>query len=95
MCAVQPSFNAIPAGETVPQTPVEGDMRDEALETDDARRQVAQMLSPTPVDIDDIMRNCHLPAAVVQTILLEWELAGQLERHPGNKVSRIATPSGG
>jgi len=95
VCAAQPHFHIGTTGETVPQTPVESPRHDVALETEDARRQVAQMLSPTPVDIDDIIRNCHLPAAVVQTILLEWELAGQLERHPGNKVSRIATPSGG
>jgi len=32
-------------------------------------------------------RNCHLSAAAVATLLLELELAGRVERHPGNLVS--------
>jgi DNA processing protein len=30
-----------------------------------------------------------LSAAIAITVLLELELAGRLERHPGNKVSLI------
>ncbi len=57
---------------------------------EEARRALAQTLSPTPVTVDEIIRTCQLSPAVVATILLEWELAGRLERHPGNKVSLIA-----
>jgi DNA processing protein len=57
-----------------------------------ARRTIAESLSPTPVTVDEIIRTCQLSPAVVTTVLLEWELAGRLERHPGNKVSLIATP---
>jgi hypothetical protein len=31
---------------------------------------------------------------MVHTILLEWELAGRLERHPGNKVALIGSLEG-
>ncbi len=58
-------------------------------ETDEARRVVAETLSPTPVAVDEIIRTCQLSPAQVSTILLEWELAGRLERHPGNQVSLI------
>lgn len=48
------------------------------------------MLSPAPVAVDEIIRTCQLSPALVSTILLEWELASRLERHPGNRVSSIA-----
>jgi DNA processing protein len=31
-----------------------------------------------------------MPADVISTMLIELELAGRVERHPGNRVSRIA-----
>lgn len=52
-----------------------------------ARERVTAKLGPTPVAVDEIVRQCQLPAAVVLTILLELELAGRLTRHPGNQVS--------
>lgn len=51
------------------------------------RRTVTDLLSPTPVGVDEIIRQAGLPAALVHTILLELELAGRLERHAGGKVS--------
>lgn len=55
------------------------------------RRKVAELLSPTPVSVDEIIRQCQLTPAMVLTILLELDLGGQLERHPGNKVSAKIT----
>jgi DNA processing protein len=52
-----------------------------------ARRQVAEKLGPSPVPVDEIIRQCQLSAPAVLTILLELELAGRLSRHPGNQVS--------
>ena len=51
------------------------------------RGAVLNLLSPTPVPVDEIVRQAGLPPATVQTILLELELAGRLERHAGGKVS--------
>jgi DNA processing protein len=62
----------------------------DAIEVESARRTIAETLSPTPVTVDEIIRTCQLSPAVVTTVLLEWELADRLERHPGNKVSLIA-----
>jgi len=48
------------------------------------------LLSPSPLLIDELIRTSDLPAEQVSTILIELELAGRVERHPGNRVSRIA-----
>ena len=61
-----------------------------AREMEAARRALAETLSPTPVTVDEIIRTCQLSPPVVTTVLLEWELAGRLERHSGNKVSLVA-----
>ena len=52
-----------------------------------ARRRVADLLGPTPVPVDELVRQSGLPPAAVQTVLLELELAGRLERHAGGRVS--------
>ena len=52
-----------------------------------ARGAVREMLGPVPVTVDELLRECQMSAPVVLTILLELELAGRLERHPGNRVS--------
>ena len=51
------------------------------------RQAVLDLLSPTAVAVDEIIRQSALPPATVQTVLLELELAGRLERHAGAKVS--------
>jgi len=57
---------------------------------DAAHRAVTEMLSPVPVTVDELVRACHMSPAVVATAVLELELAGRLERHPGNRISLIA-----
>jgi DNA processing protein len=48
---------------------------------------VLRLLGPTPVPVDELVRQCQLTAAVVASLVLELELAGRVERHPGNLVS--------
>ena len=60
----------------------------EPAEAGDAEREiVTSLLGPTPVAVDEIIRQSAQPAAIVQTVLLELELAGRLERHAGGRVS--------
>jgi len=59
----------------------------EALEN--ARAVILECLSPTPTAVDELLRECQFSAAVVWTVLLELELAGRVERQPGNRVSLI------
>jgi DNA processing protein len=48
---------------------------------------LVERLGPTPVAVDELVRQCQLSAAAIATLLLELELAGRVERHPGNLVS--------
>jgi DNA processing protein len=50
-------------------------------------RAVLDLLGPTAVQVDEVLRLSGLPSAVVQTALLELELGGRLERHAGGRVS--------
>ncbi len=59
------------------------------VEIDSARSDIQKILNTSPVSVDEIIRRCHMSPAVVSWILLEIELAGHLERHPGNQVSII------
>ncbi len=57
-----------------------------------ARGAIEKSLSPAPTPVDEIIRNCQSSPPVVSWVLLELELAGRLERHPGNQVSLIEAP---
>jgi DNA processing protein len=61
----------------------------EALESeaDRIRARVEEALGPSPVEIDELIRQLGAPAAAVLTVILELELAGRCRRHPGNRVS--------
>ncbi len=52
-----------------------------------ARAIVVSLLGPSPAPVDLLVRQSRLTPAMVATILLELELAGRLERQPGNRVS--------
>lgn len=57
-------------------------------DVDDAdRAAVLDLLGPVPVPIDELIRQAGLAPAAVQTVLLELELAGRVERHAGGRVS--------
>ena len=58
-------------------------------EADLNHSRVLEALSPSPVPVDELVRQCQLSPAVVVTVLLELELAGRLERHPGNLVALV------
>lgn len=55
--------------------------------TDGDRRRLVELLGPVPVAVDEIVRLSGLPPAIVQTVLLELELAGRLDRHAAGRVS--------
>ncbi len=85
--AVGPMLRA-PARETETpsyEAPPAPDIPDSLLAR--ARPRIAASLSPTPVAVDEIVRQCQFSPAVVPTVLLELELAGRCERGPGNRVA--------
>jgi DNA processing protein len=53
--------------------------------------KVERYLSLTPVAVDELLRQCQLSAPFLRMTLLELELAGRLQWHPGNRVSLLAT----
>jgi DNA processing protein len=54
-----------------------------------ARETVLALLSPSPLPVDELVRQCHLSPAIVVTVLLELELAGRIERQAGNQVALL------
>jgi DNA processing protein len=53
------------------------------------RQAVISLLSHTPVSVDELVRQSGFATGLVQTVLLELELGGRLERHAGGKVSLV------
>jgi DNA processing protein len=51
------------------------------------RARVVNLLGPTPISLDDLIRMADASPATVRVVLLELELAGRLERHGGGLVS--------
>ena len=51
---------------------------------------VASLLTTAPIGVDELIRQSGEGTAAVQLALLEFELAGQLVRHAGGRVSRAA-----
>jgi DNA processing protein len=54
--------------------------------------RILGLLGPAPTALDDVIRETGAPAGTVRGALLELELAGQIERHPGDLVSRLFQP---
>ncbi|MEA2865518.1 MAG: processing protein [Bradyrhizobium sp.] len=53
------------------------------------RARIIDLLGPSPIGLDDLIRMADASPAIVRTVLLELELAGRLERHGGGLVSLI------
>ena len=84
--AVRPMLAHPPdAPPSIFSAPVSGEPPFEPAESD--RSRVLEALGPTPVEVDEIIRFTGLPARVVHVILLELDLAGRIERQPGQRVA--------
>jgi len=78
-----------PLGQIVREPPPAYDLSVSSSDADEAaRRAVCDLLGPTPVQVDELIRQSGLRPATVHTILLELELGGRLERHAGGRVSQ-------
>lgn len=55
----------------------------------DAHDRVAELLGPSPMDQDDIVRMSGLTPALVAAVLMELELAGRAVRYPGGRVASL------
>lgn len=79
---LQGAFEA-PAQDFVP-TPIQPPSEPELVK---ARQTVLEKLGIEPVLVDELLTQCQLTPNVMLTVLLELELAGRLQRYPGNRVS--------
>ncbi|MEX2643126.1 MAG: DNA-processing protein DprA [Acetobacterales bacterium] len=57
---------------------------------DRIRCSVLDALGPTPVTVDELIRECQISAPEVSAVLLELELAGRLDRLPGGRVALLS-----
>ncbi|MBL8708121.1 MAG: DNA-protecting protein DprA [Rhodospirillaceae bacterium] len=76
----------LPPDHPVDNQPIESEME---FSSDQARDKILSLLGPSPVEVDELLRQCHCSAPVMGMVLLELDLAGRLERHPGNRVSLL------
>jgi DNA processing protein len=61
--------------------------RPTSSDRDDLLLRVCGRLGPEPLLVDELIRQCDATTSEVQRALLELELEGRIERHPGNRVS--------
>jgi len=67
--------------------------RPQPCEPDDRlRRRLADLLSPTPVSRDELVRAADAPASLVFAALMELALAGRAELLPGGMVAKGLAP---
>lgn len=62
---------------------------EEQIDNSTVTDRILDCLSHTAVTVDEIIRACQLTSATVQVSLLELELSGMVQRHPGNRVSLV------
>jgi DNA processing protein len=53
------------------------------------RKRIIDLLGPSPISLDDLIRMSDASPAIVRSVLLELELAGRLERQGGGLVSLV------
>ena len=81
-----------PAASRVHASPGRFEPPSETLNGDGALGVVEELLGPSPVPVDEVIRLSGAPSGAVQMALLELDLAGRLDRHAGNRVSLREAP---
>lgn len=57
--------------------------------SEDERTRIASALGVAPISIDELQAHLAIAMGTIQMTLLELDLAGRLERHPGGAVSLL------
>ena len=79
-----PAFTFRPSGRSMPGLTKSGQ---DAPPPTGEEAQVLELLGPSPISVDDLLRRCQLSTPAVQAILLDLELSGRAEMLPGNRVA--------
>ncbi|MYE01848.1 MAG: DNA-protecting protein DprA, partial [Alphaproteobacteria bacterium] len=85
-----PSARPAPRRPIRPVTPAPAPAVRPAEKEREAEGDLLSALGPVPVTVDELARRCHLSSGAVAAMLLDLELAGRIERHPGQRVSLIS-----
>lgn len=75
--------------DVLPESEILPDFYSLESEVNQSREEILSALSAEPIEVDTLSRQLNLPVSVIDIVLLELELAGRLERHPGHQVSLI------
>ena len=70
----------------LPPTPLP-DLPPNVVNPDALQAEILDRLSPTPVELNDLVRLTGASSAAISVALLDLEFAGLLTRHPGQRVS--------
>ena len=62
----------------------------ESVAPENINETILDALSGQPLAIDELVRACHVSVSELNTALLAMELAGEIERLPGNRVCRLS-----
>lgn len=57
---------------------------------ENSENKILKFVSYSPIEIDELVRVTKLNPAKLNTLLLELEISGEITRHPGNKVAKVA-----
>ena len=79
--------------ERVTVNPPNEDRERQATNENDTHDVLVSLMGPAPISVDDLIRLSRLSPRIVQTILLDLELAGRIERHGGRLVSLVLPPA--
>jgi len=58
--------------------------------TDDLCTRICELLGPSPLPVDTLIRDSGKPAAAIWAAILDLEIAGRIERQPGNRIALIS-----
>ncbi|MBC6441433.1 MAG: DNA-protecting protein DprA [Rhodospirillales bacterium] len=91
LSGLQQPVRAVPDLEALTVLPEEDDQPIDIPESgsDDGRERLVSALGAQPVEVDELVRRCQVTPAEAQILLLELELAGRIERLPGNRVALV------
>ncbi len=69
--------------------PIEYDVSTNENKRESVQEKILSNLSFTAINVDELVRACHVTISELQLIVMELELAGRIKRLPGNKIILI------
>jgi len=90
LAAIEPILGGAVSRPAQPPPAIEEPEPESDSEPDgDVRSRILELLGPTPVGLDDLVRLSGTSPTIVRRVLLELELARRIERHGGGLVSML------